>query len=110
MTTRQLLTFFEEFYMARYSDVFLDVMAGYLEKLSPAIRQAAATVIVKRFSNAFGKLPGPAEIENHMAEIVDAMPKPKFLPGFFREISDEEREEGKEFLEKILKHLERTSK
>ena len=80
MTLRELLTFFEGFYGEKYSGVFLDTMTAYLDGSSSDFYRATASVIVKRFSRTFGKVPGPAEIENNMSEILETMHKPVLLP------------------------------
>ena len=101
-TTWELMTFFEEFYGEKYSGVLWDTMMAYLSDRSPDFYKATASVLVKRFSRTFGKVPGPAEIELHMKEIIDAIPKPKFIPDNRPEISEGERETGLKILDELL--------
>jgi len=96
MTIRGLLTFFENYYGEKYSGVFLDAMAGYLKNSSPDFRKAAATVIIKRFSRSFGKSPGPSEIEQHMKEILQAIPRAPSLPERKPEMTEVEKKESRE--------------
>jgi hypothetical protein len=90
MTVKELISFFENYYGEKYSGIFLDTMSAYLTGCSPRFRKAAAEVLVKRFSHSFGKSPCPAEIEKHMSEILDAIPKYPALPEHPSE-TDEER-------------------
>ena len=105
MTIRELLTFFENYYGEKYSGVFLEVMAGYLNNSSPAFRKAAAAVMIKRFSRSFGKSPGPAEFEQHMKEILGAIPRPAALPEPVPEITEKERAENRKRVEDFLGSL-----
>jgi len=98
MTMKELLVFFEGFYGEKYSGVFLDTMTAYLDGYSADFYQAAASVLVKRFSRAYGKAPGPAEIEQNKTEILSIIPRPKELPEPEERITPEEAES---FLKKI---------
>ena len=69
MTLKELLNFFENYYGERYSGVFLEAMTGYLSGKSPEFYEAAAEVMIKRFSRIYNKVPGIAEIEKHLEEI-----------------------------------------
>ena len=80
MTMKELLTFFEGYYGEKYSGFFLDAMTAYLFNRSEAFYKATANVLVKRFSRTYGKVPGVAEIERNLSEILDTMPKVKALP------------------------------
>jgi len=95
---RELLAFFEKFYGEKYTGIFLDIMTDYLEGYSEEFYLAVQKVMVLRFSRIYNKVPGPAEIEKHMAEILNAMPKPKELPE--PEI-EKGTKEGLEYLSKI---------
>jgi hypothetical protein len=79
MRLNQLLTFFEDYYGEKYSGAFLTTMCAYLDGHKSEFYEAAASVIVMRFSRAYNKVPDPAVIEKHMDEILAAMPKPKLL-------------------------------
>jgi hypothetical protein len=93
MTLKNFLAFCEGFYGEKYSGVFLDVMAAYLEDKSEAFLDAAARVLVMRFSRIYGKTPGPAEIEKNIDEIRQGIPEPECVPEHYEEISDRDREE-----------------
>jgi hypothetical protein len=80
MTARELLTFFENYYGEKYSGVFLDTMAAYLDGYSEKFLIAARKVIVLRFSRTYNKAPDPSVIEKNMDEILATMPKPEALP------------------------------
>ena len=99
MTLRDLLTFFERYYGEKYSGIVLDTMTSYLNDFSDEFYQAAAKVMIKRFSRAYTKAPSPAEIEKHMDEILATIPPVKSLPA--PEISDAERAEGSKFFEDL---------
>ncbi|MCL2556867.1 MAG: hypothetical protein FWE09_00145 [Treponema sp.] len=95
MNARTLLDFLERYYGERYSGVFLDTMLDYLDGRGEDFLRAAALVIVKRVSRAYGKAPGHAEFERHMDEILAAMPERPALPQETEPpITDEEREAG----------------
>ena len=96
MTLKELLTFFEGFYGEKYTGVLLDTMVAYLDGSSSDFYRATACVIVKRVSRNYGKVPGPAEIEQHMTEILDTLPKWTFLPE--PQMSAEERDKAREAL------------
>jgi hypothetical protein len=93
MTMRQLLTFFEGYYGEKYSGVVLDAVVAYLDGRSADFYRAAADVLVKRYSRIYNKVPGPAEFEKNMDEIMATKPRQYYLPEPKREISDEERAE-----------------
>jgi len=93
--TRELMGFFEKYYGETYSGVFRDTMAAYLDGRSADFLRASAQVLVRRFSRTFGRVPGHAEFETHMSEILASMPKRERLPEprVEPELSDAEREE-----------------
>jgi len=101
-TARELLNFFEKYYGERYSGEFLYAMTGYLNGHSEAFYKAAAEVMIKRFSRCHGKAPGPAEIERHMDEIMNSMPRPPSVPVPEIVITDEDRAAGLEFVGEIM--------
>jgi hypothetical protein len=91
MTLRELLSFFESYYGEKYSGVFLDVITSYLEGRSSGFYQAAAKVIVKRYSRIYNKVPDVAEIEKNKDEILETIEQPVLLPEYpMRERSDED--------------------
>jgi len=102
MTVKELMIFFENFYGEKYTGVFESVMLGYLSGRSEAFYQAAANVIVRRFSRTFNKAPGPAEIEKHMDEILYTMPKPEALPEPLPERDYEAYEKFKAEIREVL--------
>jgi hypothetical protein len=101
MTLKGLLVFFEEFYGEKYIGVFSDTMMTYLHGYSDNFYNAAAEVLVKRFSRTYNKVPGPAEFEKHMDEILKAMPAPKELPE--PEIQLGTQEEQEKFIDDMKK-------
>ena len=96
MTKKELLRFFENYYGEIYQGVVLDAMAEYLNGFPEDFFQAAAEVLVKRFSRVYCKAPGPAEVERCMDEILAKMPKPDPLPyqpqGVSPDVSESERQ------------------
>jgi hypothetical protein len=103
MTMRELLVFFEGLYGEKYAGVFLEVMTSYLDGYSADFYQAAAVVLVKRYSRSYGKAPGPAEIEKNKEEILAVMPKPAALPEPAEEKATPEQAEA--FLKKMREML-----
>lgn len=104
---RDLLSFFEGYYGEKYSGVFLEVTAAYLENRPPEFYRAAADVVVRRFSRAYGKSPCVAEFEKHLDEIERAMPEPECLPEPAMSITDEERAERLAQLEEFRRAIGR---
>ena len=94
MTLKNLLEYFEKYYGEKYSGVLLDTMAAYLSGYSPEFYKTIAEVMIKRFSRIYNKVPGPAEIEAHMEEIIESMPQPKYLPDRDPEILNEARDKS----------------
>ena len=80
MTVRGLLNFFENYYGEKYSGVFLDAMASYLDNCSEDFLKSCANVIIMRFSRIYNKVPDPSIIEKHMDEIIALLPKSEPLP------------------------------
>jgi len=67
-------------FFEKYEGIFQDTMFDYLNGRSSEFYRAAANVLVRRVSRAYGKAPGHAEFEKHMAEIVEAVPLPPGIP------------------------------
>ncbi|MDR1176110.1 MAG: hypothetical protein LBK83_11650 [Treponema sp.] len=105
MTKRNFLAFCEQYYGEKYDGIRLDVMDGYLEGKSGMFLDAAAGVLVKRFSRIYGKAPGPAEIEKYWDEILGSIPEPSPLPDQGEYISDEERGQIGDLLHNLAKRL-----
>ena len=101
-TARELLNFFEKYYGEKYSGDVLDAMLGYLDGYSDAFYKAAAEVMIRRFSRCYGKAPCPADIERHMDEIMNSMPRPPSVPAPEPVITDEDRAAGLEFVGEIM--------
>jgi hypothetical protein len=99
MTAKSLLLFFESYYGEKYTGAFLDVMTSQLSEYAEEFLDAAAKVIVKRYSRSYNKAPGMAEIEANMGEILGAMPRKKELPA--PELTEEERQRNLEFVERL---------
>jgi hypothetical protein len=92
MTLRNFLAFCENYYGEKYDGVLLDVMQGYLDGHSSEFLDAAANVLIRRFSRTHRKAPGPAEIENNLDEISKMMRKPVCVPEAREKISEDERD------------------
>ena len=101
MTAKDLLDIFERHYSDKYSGIFLETTLEYLDGYPADFYRAVAKVMILRFSRIYNKVPGPAEIEKHMFEILDTMPKPTPLPEPKYEISDEEMAECLKVVEEI---------
>jgi hypothetical protein len=93
MTKQDFMRFCEEYYGEKYNEAVFSVMDNYLDKKSGPFLDAAATVLVKRFSRTNRITPGPAEIERHLDEILDSIPEIG-PPEPEERLSDAEREEG----------------
>jgi hypothetical protein len=100
MTARHLLDYFENYYGVKYGGVFLKTLEAYLEGRGPEFYKAAAETLPLRFSHKWNKVPGAAEFEAHMAEILGRVPKPPRPPE--PEISAEDRARGLEALGEIM--------
>jgi hypothetical protein len=95
------MRFCENYYGEKYDGVVRDVMDAYLDKKSAQFFDAAAMVLVKRFSRTNRMAPGPAELEKYRDEILDGIPEPSPLPDPEGCISDEEREQVSEMLHNL---------
>ena len=91
MTLKQLLTYFEGYYAVKYNPHILTAVTAYLDGCSERFLTAAAEVIPRRLSHAYKMVPGVAEFEKHMGEILDAVPEP--LPEPAHRLSEGERAE-----------------
>jgi hypothetical protein len=81
MTKQEFMRFCENYYGEKYDGAVRDIMDAYLDKKSAQFFDAAAAVLVKRFSRAARTAPGPAEIERYLNEILDNIPDaPPALP------------------------------
>ena len=99
MTAKDLMRFFE-----KYDGIFQDTMFDYLNGRSSEFYRAAANVLVRRVSRAYGKAPGHAEFEKHMDEIRAEMPERPALPREPEpEMTEEERAEGLRMLAEMKK-------
>ena len=103
MTLNNLLLYLEQIYNERYSGIFRDTMTSYLAGFSEGFYQAAAKILVKRFSRTYNRAPGPAEFEKNMAEIINAIPFPPALPE--PKMTDDEKLETLQFLNALKKSL-----
>jgi ssDNA-binding Zn-finger/Zn-ribbon topoisomerase 1 len=99
------MRFCENYYGEPYADKRFDVMSAYLDGKSERFFDAAANVLVKRFSRANRISPGPAEIEKYLNEILDLLPEPIALPDPRERISDEERERVGEMIHRLAEKL-----
>jgi hypothetical protein len=104
MTGQEFVRFCEQYYGERYDGLVRDVMLAYLNEKSEQFLDAAATVLIKRFSRANRIAPGPAELEKYRGEILDGIPAPLPLPDH---TSDEDRERMGELLRDWRGKLER---
>jgi len=75
MTLKELLSFFENYYGEKYTGIFLDVMTDYLDGYSEYFYRAVATVLVKRFSRIYNKVPDVEAIEKNIYEINSMLPE-----------------------------------
>jgi len=105
MTAKGLLRFFENFYGEKYAGDVLSTMTAYLDGRSEDFLKAAADVMVMRFSRCYGKSPCPADIERHMGEILDAMPRRTYIPEPRPELTEEDMAVGLGILDEIRRDL-----
>jgi predicted amidophosphoribosyltransferase len=98
---RDFLIFCENYYGEKYDGIQRDVMSEYLDGKPERFFDAAAYVLVKRFSRAARIAPGPAEIEKYLDEILDTIPVPVSLPKPEEERSGEEQEEVAEMFRRF---------
>jgi len=73
MTPKGLLDFFESYYVNKYTATVKDVMLNYLKDCKKEFLEAAADVIILRYSGCYGKVPDIAIIENNLEEIYKVM-------------------------------------
>jgi excinuclease UvrABC helicase subunit UvrB len=105
MTKQEFMRFCENYYGEKYDGVVRDVMDAYLDKKSAQFLEAAAMVLVKRFSRTNRMSPGPAEIEKYRDEILDGILEPSPLPDPENCISDKEREQVGKLLHNLVEKL-----
>jgi hypothetical protein len=98
MTIKELLRLFEEYYGEKYNGILYDAMFNYLQGYSEIFFNAAAEVIIKRFSRIYNKVPDIAIIEKNINEIHYSMPKPKLIDEPKREWTEEKLKESYEGL------------
>jgi len=79
MTFKELLGFFENYYGEKYTGIFLDVMTDYLNGYPENYYKVVATVLVKRFSRIYNKVPDPAVIEKNIDEINSMLLKTNYI-------------------------------
>jgi L-lactate utilization protein LutC len=103
MTKQEFMRFCENYYGEKYDGLVREVMDAYLAEKSARFLDAAAMVLVKRFSRAQRLAPGPAEIEKYRAEILENIPEPPPLPDPNEKMSDEEFEQAKEALRALAR-------
>jgi hypothetical protein len=103
MTKREFMRFCENYYGEKYDGVVFYVMDAYLDKKSEKFINSAATVLVKRFSRTNRIVPGPAEIEKYLDEILDGIPHPPRLPDTAESMSEEDRKKVDEMLRNFKK-------
>jgi len=104
-TVKELMGFFEKYYGEKYSGPAMGVMAEYLDGRSADFLKATADVLTRRFSRSYGRAPCPAEIERHMDEIVNAMPRPRRISEPEAAPSDEDRAASIGILEEMKRRL-----
>ena len=104
MTLKNLLEYFEKYYGEKYTGVILDTMVEYLEGHGSEYYQAVRSVMIKRFSRIYNKVPCVAEIESHREEILSTVAWKVSLPET-SEISKEEVDENLNLVDELMKRL-----
>jgi len=104
-TVKELLDFFEGYYGEKYSGIVLDTTVEYLDGHTADFYKAVAEVMIKRFSRCYGKSPCPADIERHLDEILETIPKREYLPEPEQVLTDGERAEVLDMLGQVKRQL-----